>query len=161
MITQKVYLYFPKSETDKPIVCELIRNYDLTINIFRAKVTPEEEGYLSLDITGTEENIERAYNYLNQFDVVIHAGTKGVHWDGENCTHCGNCISHCPTAALFFTDRRIVPSVLMRQNALSAFPASPTVPLVSAPAHFNTWRRKKALSTASLWFSRLSTYLPV
>lgn len=105
MITQKVYLYFPKSETDKPIVCELIRNYDLTINIFRAKVTPEEEGYLSLEITGTEKNIEQAYEYLKQFDVVVHSGTKGVHWDQENCTHCGNCISHCPTEALHFADR--------------------------------------------------------
>lgn len=105
MITQKVYLYFPKSETDKPIVCELIRNYDLTINIFRAKVTPEEEGYLSLEITGTENNIEKAYEYLTQFDVVVHAGTKAVHWDEENCTHCGNCISHCPTEALHFIDR--------------------------------------------------------
>lgn len=104
MITKKVYLYFPKSETDKPIVCELIRNYDLTINIFRAKVTPEEEGYLSLEITGTSENIERAFEYLNGFDVTIHAGTKGVHWDEEHCTHCGNCISHCPTAALFFAE---------------------------------------------------------
>jgi ferredoxin len=105
MITQKVYLYFAKSVTDKPIVCELIRNYDLTINIFRAKVTPEEEGYLSLEITGTEKNIEQAYEYLSQFNIVIHAGTKAVHWDGENCTHCGNCISHCPTEALYFDDR--------------------------------------------------------
>lgn len=105
MITQKVYLYFPKSETDKPIVCELIRNYDLTINIFRAKVTPEEEGYLSLEITGAEKNIEQAFEYLKQFDVEVHAGTKGVHWDGDSCTHCGNCISHCPTEALHFADR--------------------------------------------------------
>ena len=104
MITKKVYLYFPKSETDKPIVCQLIRDYDLTITIFRAKVTPEEEGYLSLEITGSEENIERAYEYLNTFDVVIHAGNKGLHWDEERCTHCGNCITHCPTDALHIQD---------------------------------------------------------
>ena len=29
------------------------------INIFRAKVTPDEFGYLVLDVTGTEENIRR------------------------------------------------------------------------------------------------------
>ncbi len=105
MITKKVYLYFPKSETEKPIVCQLIKDYDLTINIYRAKVTPEEEGYLSLEITGTQENIEKAYQYLEEFDVVIHAGTKALHWDSERCTHCGNCLVHCPTEALFFVDK--------------------------------------------------------
>ncbi|WP_028584882.1 NIL domain-containing protein [Desulfogranum mediterraneum] len=105
MITKKVYLYFPKSETEKPIVCELIRNFDLTINIFRAKVTPEEEGYLSLEITGTEEHLEQAYEFLKGFDVVIHAGSKAVHWDSERCTHCGNCLTHCPTGALHLADQ--------------------------------------------------------
>ena len=51
MITKKVYLYFPKSETDKPIVYQLIKDYNLVVNIYRAKVTPEEEGFLSLEIT--------------------------------------------------------------------------------------------------------------
>ena len=106
MITKKVYLYFPKSETEKPIVCQLIRKFDLDINIFRAKVTPEEEGYLSLEITGTPDHIEQAYDYLNEFDVLIHAGNKGLHWDSESCTHCGNCLVHCPTSALAFADRK-------------------------------------------------------
>ena len=74
MITKKIYLYFPKSETEKPIVYRLVKDYDLIVNIFRAKVTPEEEGYLSLEVTGTQENIDRAYAFLGGFDVVIHAG---------------------------------------------------------------------------------------
>lgn len=105
MITKKVYLYFPKSETEKPIVYQLVKDYDLIINIFRAKVTPEEEGYLSLDVTGTEDNINRAFTYLSQFDVTIHAGSKSLHWDKDTCTHCGNCVVHCPTGALDFVDR--------------------------------------------------------
>ncbi|MFT5699620.1 MAG: ferredoxin [Desulforhopalus sp.] len=105
MITKKVYLYFPKSETDKPIVYRLIKDYNLMVNIYRAKVTPEEEGYLSLEISGTEPDIERAFAYLGEFDVQIHAGNVGVHWDAERCAHCGNCIVHCPTGALEYVDR--------------------------------------------------------
>jgi len=105
MINKKVYLYFPKSETDKPIVYQLVKDFDLVVNIFRAKVTPEEEGYLSLEVSGTQENIDRAFAFLRTFDVVIHAGDKGVHWDEDRCVHCGACVVHCPTGALSIVDR--------------------------------------------------------
>ncbi|NLZ18123.1 MAG: 4Fe-4S binding protein [Desulfobulbaceae bacterium] len=103
-ITKKIYLYFPKSETEKPIVYQLVKDFNLIINIFRAKVTPEEEGYLSLDVTGQEADIERAFAYLSTLEVVIHVGNKGLRWDAERCTHCGACVVHCPTGALAFAD---------------------------------------------------------
>ena len=105
MITKKIYLYFPKSETEKPIVYQLVKQFDLIVNIFRAKVTSEEEGYLSLEVTGQPENIERAFAFLATFDVVIHAGNKGVHWEPNSCVHCGACVVHCPTGALSIVDR--------------------------------------------------------
>lgn len=99
--TRKLCLYFPKSETEKPIVYHLVKDYDLVINIFRAKVTPEEEGYLILDATGEEENIDRAIEFLETFDVEINqSGKRGFRWEAEFCTHCGNCLTHCPTRAL-------------------------------------------------------------
>ncbi len=104
MITKKIYLYFPKSETEKPIVYQLVKEFDLIVNIFRAKVTPEEEGYLSLEVTGTQENIDRAFAFLGGFDVTIHAGNKAVHWDQDRCAHCGACVVHCPTQSLSFID---------------------------------------------------------
>ncbi len=104
MITKKAYLYFPRSETEKPIVYHLVKDYDLVINIFRAKVTPQDEGYLSLEVTGEEDNIDRALAYLQTFDIEIHLGDKGLMWDSDRCTHCGNCVSHCPTNALHHVD---------------------------------------------------------
>ncbi|MGI6656824.1 MAG: NIL domain-containing protein [Desulfobulbus sp.] len=103
--TKNIYLYFPKSETEKPIVYRLVKDYDLIVNIFRAKVTSEEEGYLSLEVTGTPENIERAFAYLDSFDVQIHTSRKSVLWDAERCTHCGACVVHCPPRALSFVDQ--------------------------------------------------------
>jgi len=105
MITKKIYLYFPKSETEKPIVYQLVKQFDLIVNIFRAKVTSEEEGYLSLEVTGTQENIDRAFEFLNGFDVDIHAGNKGMIWDAGRCGQCGACVVHCPTGALSIVDR--------------------------------------------------------
>ncbi len=104
-MTKRLLLYFPKSETEKPIVYHLVKDYDLQINIFRAKVTPEEYGYLVLDVTGSEEDIERGIAYAKTFDVRVDQRTKGLRWDEERCTSCGNCIPHCPTGALSIPDR--------------------------------------------------------
>jgi len=106
MITKKLLLYFPKCETEKPIVYKLVKDYNLMINIFRAKVTPEEEGYLVLDITGAEEDIEKGMDYVKTFNVEINETERGVRWKKEICTFCGICIPHCPTEALHFIDRK-------------------------------------------------------
>ena len=106
MITKKLLLYFPQCETEKPIVYRLVKDYDLMINIFRAKVTPDEEGYLVLDVTGTEDDIERGLAYVRTFDVDINETQRGVRWDSEKCTQCGICIPHCPTSALDVVDRK-------------------------------------------------------
>lgn len=104
MITQKVVLYIPKSKIEKPLIYQLVRQYNLGVNMYRAKVTPEEEGYLSLELTGTDKDMERAYAYLKECAVEIHAGDIGLQWDAQKCAHCGNCIVHCPTGALHFVD---------------------------------------------------------
>jgi len=103
-MTKKVLFYFPKSETEKPIVYHLVKDYNLIINIFRAKVTPEEYGYLVLDVTGTEQDIQRGLDFVKTFNVDVSESTIGVTWNAEKCTHCGNCLPHCPTRALTIAD---------------------------------------------------------
>ena len=103
--TRKLLLYFPKSETEKPIVYHLVKDFDLVVNIFRAKVTPEEFGYLAVDVSGTEENLARGLDWVRTFNVEVHEASVGVTWDAERCTHCGACLTHCPTKALHLADR--------------------------------------------------------
>ena len=103
-ITKKLMLYFPKCECEKPIIYHLVKDYNLIVNIFRAKVTPEEEGYLVLDVTGTQEDIDRAMDYVRTFKVTVNFTGKGVTRDEDACTHCGCCVPYCPTGALRITD---------------------------------------------------------
>ena len=104
-VTKKLMLFFPKCECEKPIIYHLVKDYNLVVNVYRAKVTPEEEGYLVLDVTGIEEDIERAMDFLKTFNVSINYSGKGVTRDENSCTHCGHCITHCPTGALRIDDK--------------------------------------------------------
>jgi len=104
-VTKKLMLFFPKCECEKPIIYHLVKDYNLVVNVFRAKVTPEEEGYLVLDVTGTEDDIERALAFVKTFNVSINYSGKGVTRDENSCTHCGHCITHCPTNALRIDDK--------------------------------------------------------
>ena len=104
MVTKRLTLFFPKSETEKPIVYHLVKDYDLVVNIFRAKVTPEEYGYLVLDVSGDEADVARGMEYVRSFNVDVHDSAVGVSWNAERCTHCGACLAHCPTDALRISD---------------------------------------------------------
>jgi ferredoxin len=104
-VTKKLMLFFPRCECEKPIIYHLVKDYNLVVNVFRAKVTPEEEGYLVLDVTGTEDDIERALAFVKTFNVSINYSGKGVTRDENSCTHCGHCITHCPTNALRIDDK--------------------------------------------------------
>jgi ferredoxin len=104
MVTQKLMLFFPRCECEKPIIYHLVKDYTLIVNVYRAKVTPEEQGYLVLDVTGTEEDIERALAFVQTFDVTINHTGKGLTWDEHRCAHCGQCVVHCPTGALNIVD---------------------------------------------------------
>jgi dissimilatory sulfite reductase (desulfoviridin) alpha/beta subunit len=103
-VTKKLMLFFPRCECEKPIIYHLVKDYNLVVNVYRAKVTPEEEGYLVLDVTGTEDDIARAMDFVKTFNVSINFAGKGVTWDENRCTHCGHCVTHCPTAALTIAD---------------------------------------------------------
>ncbi len=127
-VTRKLLLYFPKCETEKPIVYHLVKDYDLLVNIYRAKVTPEEDGYLVLDVTGSVTNIERAIEYVGTFNVRVDDANKGIRFDEETCTSCGNCLTHCPTDALSVRDRatmRVVFDGTLCIECLSCIPICP------------------------------------
>lgn len=104
MITKKLFLYFHQSETEKAIVYRLVKDYNLVVNIFRAKVTPDEFGYLVLDVTGEEKDIVAGIDYIKGFNVEVNEAEIGLRWDADRCAHCGNCVAHCPTSALSVAD---------------------------------------------------------
>ena len=44
-VTKQLMFYFPKCKCDKPIIYLMFNDHHLILNVFSAKVTPEEERY--------------------------------------------------------------------------------------------------------------------
>ena len=104
MSTKKILLSFDKDISEKPVVYHLVKDYDLIINIFRARITTDEQGYMVLELEGDEDRIAGGIEFIRSYGVEVSEAEKGLRWNEELCTHCGNCVTHCPTGALDLAD---------------------------------------------------------
>jgi ferredoxin len=98
-VSKRIVLHFPKRIVERPIVCRLAKDYDLEFNILKALVTPEEEGLLVLELSGEHEEYDKGIRYLTQAGVKIQSLSQDVIRNEERCTHCGACITICPSGA--------------------------------------------------------------
>jgi ferredoxin len=100
MVKKRLVLTFPHELLDKPIVYKLVKDYDLVFNILQARITPREEGLMVLELGGKKEDYAEGVKYLQGKGVAIEPLDKDVTRDEKICTHCGACVSVCPTGAL-------------------------------------------------------------
>ena len=98
-VSKRIVLHFPRRLVDRPIVSRLVRDYNLDINILKASVTPGEEGLMILELSGEQNNYDKSIRYLAEAGVKIQALSQDVIRNEERCTHCGACITICPTDA--------------------------------------------------------------
>ncbi|MDD3906165.1 MAG: 4Fe-4S binding protein [Candidatus Omnitrophica bacterium] len=100
MVSKRIVLKFPHKLLDQPIVYKLVKDFDLVFNILQAKITPAEEGLMVLELKGKKENYAEGIKYLTSLGLKIQPLSQDVTRDESRCTHCGACISVCPTGAL-------------------------------------------------------------
>ncbi len=101
MVTKRIVLKFPPKLVEQPIVYKLVKEYDLVFNILRARVTPKEEGELVIELQGKKQNYADGLKYLNSIGVTIQPLSQDITRDDQRCTHCGACVTICPTDALY------------------------------------------------------------
>lgn len=100
MYSKILILRFPRTEVQKPIVCYLVRDYDLIFNILNAAVLPRKEGVMVLELSGDPENFKKGLKYLKRQGVLVQNASQEVLRDEQRCTQCGACTAVCPTGAL-------------------------------------------------------------
>lgn len=110
MQKKKVVLTFPYKLINQPITYHLIKEYDLKVNILRARINPREEGRLMIEIGGEEKSLEKGMNYLKELGVEVQSLAQDIRWLDERCTHCTVCIPICPTEAIILDRNQMIVS---------------------------------------------------
>jgi len=95
----KVGLEFPPEKTDKPFVAKLVR-FGVDLNILKARISPGKMGNIILELTGSEADIQKSLDFLEQQDIAVKIYKDSVIRYEEKCMHCGACTSVCPSGAL-------------------------------------------------------------
>ena len=136
MFAKILILRFPKTEVQKPIVCYLAKDYDLTFNILNATIFSRKEGLMVLELSGTRKNFKEGVAYLERQGVKVQNAAQEVKRNIKKCTHCGACTAVCPTGALSL--QRPEMSVIFDEKKCSVcelcFPACPTRAMDVRPA---------------------------
>jgi ferredoxin len=98
-LSRKLVLHFPPRLIEKPIVSRLVKDFNLDFNILKASVSPGEEGLLVMELIGERADYDKGVKYLVDTGVKIQSLGQDVIRNESRCTHCGACVTLCPTGA--------------------------------------------------------------
>ncbi|MEN6325671.1 MAG: NIL domain-containing protein [Syntrophomonas sp.] len=96
----KLVCYFSAAQTEQPVVYRLVKNYDLVVNILKADINPQKEGYLVIEVEGERDKYEAGVSFIKSMGIMVDPLSETVLWDEDICIQCGACASFCPTEAL-------------------------------------------------------------
>jgi ferredoxin len=130
-------LRFPATEVEKPIVCYLVKDYDLTFNILNAAVLPRKEGVMVLELTGTRKNFKDGVQYLKNQGVQVENASQEIKRIKKKCTHCGACTAVCPTGALYIQRPEMIVDFDQKKCSVCELcvPACPTRAMETRPTN--------------------------
>lgn len=100
MISKRFVLTFPPSSTGEPITFNLIRKYNIMVNIVKADISPGKIGHLVMEMTAPAKVLKEGMAYIRQQEVDCEPIDKKIYYRKDLCIHCGACTSVCFAGAL-------------------------------------------------------------
>jgi NAD-dependent dihydropyrimidine dehydrogenase PreA subunit len=100
--SKKVVIHYTADNVEQPIICQLVKRYDLVFNILKARIFPRREGVIVLELSGLKENFDKGILFLKEKGLKVEPLSKSVNQNTDKCVYCGACTAFCPTDALSF-----------------------------------------------------------
>ncbi len=119
MYSRMLVLQFQKTEVEKPIVCFLASDFNLKFNILKATILPRKEGVMVMELSGKRKDFNKGVQYLKGNGVHVHPVGQEIKRNRTICTHCGACVTICPTTRLIFSSS----AAIRLSSILFAWPA--------------------------------------
>ncbi len=104
---KRLMLKFSAKIVNKPLTYNLIKEYDLTINILQAQISPQEEGKLIIEIKNErEDKLNEGVEFLKNEGVEVVTLTESIIFNNNKCIECGVCTGVCKAGALTLNNER-------------------------------------------------------
>jgi ferredoxin len=100
MTSKRFVLTFSPEATGEPITYNLIKKYDIKVNIVKADVSPGKIGHLVMEMTAPAKVLKEGMEYIRQQNVECDPIEKKITCRDELCIHCGACSAVCFAGAL-------------------------------------------------------------
>ena len=100
MTKKTVHLRFPPQQAQEPLIYKLVKEFDLVVNLLRARIEPNETGHAIIEISGSRSDINRALEFIRKSGVQTASLSSEIRRHESRCTHCGACTAICPSGAL-------------------------------------------------------------
>jgi len=100
LVANKLILRFSATLVEQPLIYRLVKDYDLILNIMKADISPQNEGYVIMEVQGTEEHYQQGIRFLEELGVQVKPLNKTIVRNEAKCIQCGACIAVCSVGAL-------------------------------------------------------------
>lgn len=100
MSSKRFVLTFPPELTTEPITYNLVKQFDIMINILNAVISPGKIGHLVLEMSAPTKVLRQAMDYIREHNVDCVPLEKKIHYQQDKCIHCGSCTAVCFAGAL-------------------------------------------------------------
>lgn len=97
---EKFVLEYTEQVVDEPIIYNLIKRFDVKVNILRAEISPGNEGSMLVEIDSEPDKVTAAKKYLEKQAVRMIPIAQSLGFNQEACMNCGACTAVCFSGCL-------------------------------------------------------------
>lgn len=99
-MVKKVVITFPGESAGRSLTYELVKEFDIKVNILKADMELSRGGKLVVELDADADKIDRAIAYMEQSGVEVSSVGSKIRHNSELCIDCGACTSSCLAGAL-------------------------------------------------------------